>query len=338
MKDQEFHLDEEVVDLISSRLRELPEMEPHVLKENEGRGFYACRAKSPAFIFRNKSDKNALNSIAEMTRLIKKDPRNAELIFPFIGGKELNTSPIHAHHRYVINFGNRSEVEARKWPDLFKIIEEKTTNYFKAKRFKFWLFAGRALLMQKAIKELNRVLVVSRIGKTLLFTFLPNNMVYSDQLVVFPFSDYATLSLLQSRIHEVWVRQFSSSLKSDLRYSITHCFFNFPFPPNWQCDESLEKAGKSYYNFRANLMIENLEGLTKTYNRFHDLNNQDSSIIKLRQLHANLDRAVFDAYGWNDVKTEYDYFDSRLQLERSVQNIILKRLMLLNQTRFQNEN
>jgi hypothetical protein len=39
-----------------------------------------------------------------MHRLIAKDPRNAERIFPYLGGEEVNDSPTHAHHRYVINF------------------------------------------------------------------------------------------------------------------------------------------------------------------------------------------------------------------------------------------
>ncbi len=52
--------------------------------------------------------------IAEMRRLIAKDPRNAERIFPYIGGEEVNDSPTHAHHRYVINFGEMTEDEARQ--------------------------------------------------------------------------------------------------------------------------------------------------------------------------------------------------------------------------------
>ena len=43
-----------------------------------------------------------------MRRLIEADPRNREVIFPYIGGEEVNTSPTHAHHRHVINF--------RDWP------------------------------------------------------------------------------------------------------------------------------------------------------------------------------------------------------------------------------
>src|SRR4029079_725009 len=45
-------------------------------------------------------------SLDDMRRLIEKDPRNQERIFPYIGGEEVNESPTHAHHRYVINFGD----------------------------------------------------------------------------------------------------------------------------------------------------------------------------------------------------------------------------------------
>src|SRR5206468_1635497 len=39
------------------------------------------------------------------------------------------------------------------------------------------------------------------------------------------------------------------------------------------------------------------EGLTKTYNRFHDPNETSADYVKLRELHASMDRAVLDAYG-----------------------------------------
>jgi hypothetical protein len=63
--------------------------------------------------------------IAEMSRLLAKDPRNGERIFPYLGGEELNTSPTHAHRRHVIDFGRMTEEEARRWPDLMAIVEAK---------------------------------------------------------------------------------------------------------------------------------------------------------------------------------------------------------------------
>jgi hypothetical protein len=48
-------------------------------------------------------------------------------------------------------------------------------------------------------------------------------------------------------------------------------------------------------------MVRNNEGLTKTYNRFHDPSETSPDILKLRELHGAMDRAVLEAYGWHDL-------------------------------------
>jgi len=53
------------------------------------------------FTFDDTDTKGVSSSLAEMERLINKNPRNAERIFPYIGGEEINESPTHAHHRYA---------------------------------------------------------------------------------------------------------------------------------------------------------------------------------------------------------------------------------------------
>src|SRR5271157_3877811 len=50
-------------------------------------------------------------------------------------------------------------------------------------------------------------------------------------------------------------------------------------------------------------MVTNGEGLTKTYNRFHDPKERSSEIRKLRELHSAMDRAVLATYGWTDIDT-----------------------------------
>ena len=72
-------------------------------------------------------------------------------------------------------------------------------------------------------------------------------MVYSEQLIVFPFDTWAAFCALQARPHEVWVRFFGSSMKDDLRYTPSNCFATFPFPDGWQTHPALEAAGKEYY-------------------------------------------------------------------------------------------
>ena len=53
--------------------------------------------------------------------------------------------------------------------------------------------------------------------------------------------------------------------------------------------------------------MTNDEGLTKTYNRFHNPYEKSPDILKLRELHDAMDRAVLDAYGWTDIRPTCEF-------------------------------
>ena len=93
-------------------------------------------------------------------------------------------------------------------------------------------------------------------------------------------------------------------MKDDLRYTPSDCFETFPFPHGFETHAALEAAGRAYYDFRAALMVRNNEGLTKTYNRFHDPGEMSTDIVELRRLHDAMDRAVLDAYGWTEIQPD----------------------------------
>lgn len=125
-------------------------------------------------------------------------------------------------------------------------------------------------------------------------------------------------------------------MKDDPVYTPSDCFETFPFPP---LNDAMEAIGKDYYEFRAALMIRNNEGLTKTYNRFHNPNPEEQSadILKLRELHAQMDRAVLDAYGWSDLEPVYDFREQldesiRLTWAEDTRDEVLARLLELNRT------
>jgi hypothetical protein len=124
---------------------------------------------------------------------------------------------------------------------------------------------------------------------------------------VFALDRFSQFAVLQSSVHAFWARLMGSSMKDDLRYTPSDCFETFPFPERWESNEDLERTGREYYDFRAALMVRNNEGLTKTYNRFHDPDERDPDILKLRELHAAMDRAVLDAHGWTDIQPHCDF-------------------------------
>jgi hypothetical protein len=290
-----------------------------------------------------------------------KDPRNAERIFPYIGGEEVNASPTHAHHRYVINFGEMDEAEARQWPDLMGIVHARVKPERdqladnpdgRRRKANWWQWGRYTPALYRAIAGLDRVLVIARVGQHGSFAFLASGTVFSEQLITFPLQSSASFASLQSRPHELWARFFSSTFGDGLRYTPSDCFETFPFPPNRQTDAKLEEVGQAYYEFRAALMVKNDEGLTKTYNRFHDPDERSAEIHTLRALHAAMDRAVLEAYGWTDVPTDCDFFldyeideetwgdrkkPYRYRWPDAVRDDVLARLLALNEARHREE-
>ncbi|MCI0435002.1 MAG: BREX-1 system adenine-specific DNA-methyltransferase PglX [Gemmatimonadetes bacterium] len=293
--------------------------DPARLAANAGKSFQGSIVLGMGFTFDDTDNRGVATPLAEMHRLIEKDPRNAERIFPYIGGEEVNTSPTHAHHRYVINYGEMSEEGARCWPDLMAIVEEKVKpeRLASARRSRsthgrraqvWWQHYHQAHELYAAIAGLERLLVIPQTSNVQALAFLPTGMVLGHTLIIFPLSTYAALAVLQSRFHQVWSAFLGPTMKDDLRYAASDCFETFPFPENWDSDPALEAAGNEYYEFRAALMVRNNEGLTQTYNRFHDPDERNRDILKLRELHAAMDRAVLDAYGWIDITTGCDFF------------------------------
>ena len=97
--------------------------DPARLKANMGKSFQGSIMLGMGFTFDDTDKKGVATSLAEMRWLIEAEPRNREAIFPYIGGEEVNTSPTHACHRYVINFRDyplRRENLGRQWVDADK--------------------------------------------------------------------------------------------------------------------------------------------------------------------------------------------------------------------------
>jgi hypothetical protein len=247
-----------------------------------------------------------------MHRLIEKDRRNAERIFAYLGAEEFSTSPDQAHRRFAIDFGQLSEGAAREWPDLMAIVERKvrpqrSANARESYRRWWWQYAEKRVDLYKTIAGLSRVIVSPQTSKYRTFAFTPNGMVYDKQLNVFAFDDPAMFALLQSRPHEVWAVSFGASLEDRPIYTLAGCFEAFPFPDATPEDSTLSSVGAECHDFRAEMMATNMQGLTTTYNRFHDPDESSPEILRLRALHDAVDRAVLDAYGWTDLRPTCEF-------------------------------
>ncbi|MFO8074054.1 MAG: type IIL restriction-modification enzyme MmeI, partial [Polyangia bacterium] len=297
----------------------------------------------------------------EVQDLVDKSHRNADVLFPYLNGKDLNTSPDQSPSRWVINFFDWPLEKASKYPDCMKIVRERVKPERdkvkrKLRRERWWRYAETAVNLYRTIAPLERVLVVARTSRTAGFCFVPTGTVYSEATVVFASGNAWFFAILQSYLHEPWARRYSSSLKEDLRYAPSDCFETFPFPAS---TDGLDDIGEEYHEHRRQLMLAGDEGLTKTYNRFHDPKGTTPGIQQLRDLHVEMDIAVRDAYGWTDLDLEHGWIETRTVQEkknkktgvtRTVEKVehrftiserarqeVLRRLLALNHERYAEE-
>jgi len=83
------------------------------------------------------------------------------------------------------------------------------------------------------------------------------------------------------------------------------------------------------------------QGITQTYNRFHDQAELSAEILEMRQLHVEMDRAVATAYGWNDLDLTHGFRETkqgiRFTMSESARREVLDRLLALNHQRHAEE-
>jgi hypothetical protein len=170
--------------------------------------------------------------------------------------------------------------------------------------------------------------------------------ILKHKLVVFPAGSWATFALLQSEFHVSWCWRWGLRRKRDLVYSPKRCALTFPLPQflATQLDASaspLATVGFRYHAFRRELMQTRQEGLTKTYNRFHDPEEKAEDIARLRTLHVEMDQAVAAAYGWSDLDLGHSFHQTkqgvRYTISEAARRAVLDRLLALNHQRYTEE-
>jgi hypothetical protein len=294
---------------------------------------------------------------AKAHELLQLSPKNKDVLFPYLNGSDLNSSPSNEASRWVINFFDwplRNESSSREgpvasdYPDCLRIIEENVKperdrlvgrNAMATRRgTHWWWYASDAKNLYKAIRGLQRVLVLSLVNNHLGFAFVPNGQVYAHKLAVFAFDDYGHFALLQSAIHYHWAWHYSSTMRTDINYSPTSVFETYPLP---QSSLRVEGIGQVLYEFRQQLMLTRQEGLTKTYNRFHNPEETSADIQKLRQLHVEMDSAVAAAYGWTDLDLDHGFHQTkqglRYTISEAARREVLGRLLKMNHERHAEE-
>ncbi|WP_370599215.1 DNA methyltransferase [Mycolicibacterium sp. yt] len=283
---------------------------PRRLKENCDIAFVGCYVLGKGFVLEP----------GEAETWIAQDPRNVEVLHPYLNGEDLAHRPDCSASRWVIDFNDMTLERAQHFQLPFSRVEqlvrpERAMNNRKAYRDNWWHFAEKRPAMRKAIERLSQFPVIARVSKTVMPVVINAGSVPSEQVVVFATDLPDFQAVLSSSAHQLWAITYGSTHETRVRYTPSDVFETFPRP---QAAAWLPAIGDKLDRLRRETMIHRDFGMTSLYNLInnpHITDASDSDVARLRAIHAELDEAVMEAYGWSDIRLDYGFHTYR-QMQR----------------------
>ena len=145
--------------------------------------------------------------------------------------------------------------------------------------------------MRKAIGNLENVLVLTRVSKTIMPVRTPAGMVFGDRLAVFATDSDCGLGVLSSSPHVLWAIARGTTRTGDPTYAPTTVYETFPQPAE---TDAVRILGQRLNAERIAIMTRREIGLTPLYDMINDpeTSEADDDVARLREIHASLDLSL----------------------------------------------
>jgi type I restriction-modification system DNA methylase subunit len=311
------------------------EGEPFRLSENRGKSLKGYVLGGDGFQL----------TAAEADAMISEDPNNAEVLFPYLNGKDVNSSPTQESSGWAVNFGERTIAQAKRYESPFRRVEElvypvRMKDNRKARRDRWWIYSDTCPALTKALNHVSDVIVLTASSRHAIPIVVSAGRIFSSALVVIPAANFGMLAAMTSSAHRVWVLRWGSMMKLDIRYPPSDVFDTFPFSSLAE----LEDLGRRLSTIRSEMLIRRNIGLTTLYNLIDDpdlKSDTDRDVKLMREIQVELDELVMRSYGWSDIDLDHGFHVQRevarwtVSAEARVE--ILNRLLTENHRRSEAE-
>ncbi|MCA6059157.1 class I SAM-dependent DNA methyltransferase [Thalassolituus sp. ST750PaO-4] len=219
-------------------------------------------------------------------------------------------------------FGLSAEDLCSRYPAVYQhllehVKPERDQNKRATYRDNWWIFGEARRDWRQMATGLTRYIATVETMKHRIFQFLSMDILPDNKLVNIALEDASILGILSSRLHALWALATGSRLGvgNDSVYVKTTCFETFPFPdatPEQQetirtlaerLDANRKQQQEQFPELTLTGMYNVLEKLRagETLTDKEKVIHQQGLVSVLREIHDELDRAVFAAYGWDDL-------------------------------------
>ncbi len=256
-------------------------------------------------------------------------------IRPYLNGRDLTGR---SRNVMVIDlFGLTERQVQERFPAVFQWIAERVKperdqNNRASYRDYWWIFGEPRRELRPALDGLSRYIATVETAKHRVFVFLDASILPDNKLIAIASDDAFCLGVLSSVIHVLWALATGGWLGygNDPVYVKSKCFDPFPFPV---CNaalrrritdlaERIDSHRKRQQSKHPALTITDMYNVLVKARAGETLSPEENvihlagTIGILAALHDDLDRAVFDAYGWPRDLSEEEILDRVVRLNR----------------------
>lgn len=242
--------------------------------------------------------------------------REVNIVHPLYTGSDVTDR---FYGSYVVDTVSLNRDNFREgWPRLYqfvldRVLPDRDVNRDSKLRNNWWLFRRSNRQVRAAINGLQRYIVTPETSKHRFFVFLSQEIRPEHGLVVIGSEDAYHLGILSSRVHLIWTANAGGTLEDRPRYNKTVCFDPFPFPASSEAQqqnirtiaERLDSHRKRQQQLHPELTLTDMYNVLEKLCKNEELTPQESFVYDaaligiLREIHHELDRAVFEVYGWS---------------------------------------
>ncbi|MFL0578039.1 DNA methyltransferase [Dietzia sp. 179-F 9C3 NHS] len=287
---EQFILDGEEVEGISTSLGPVMGWEPVKLTANKGKSFQGATPGNAGFLVSAEKASEFVGEHYENRSVVKRSMTANDIT------EEWNQEPT----RWTIDFGVLALEDALQYGGPLAVVREKVrpereSNNRASYRKYWWRFVEPRPAMRAALAPLSRFPVIAIHAKRFAMAWAEKDWLPSNAIIAFAFDDDFSMGVLQSSAHVAWAWFRSSTLETRLRYTPTSSYQTFPWPDRMTeaQREAVAAAGRAMLAERTRICTERQIGLTELYNLV-----DEGAFAELKTLHKKLDVAVAACYRW----------------------------------------
>lgn len=263
----------------------------------------------------------------------------------YVSGEDITKTALSGVGRWIVDVGDRTLEELGSVsPETLRFLETvvwpaRSTGIldrYKGLSDRWWqIWSHNSAAYHRLRQRSENCLVLPVVSKYVIAQVGPTENTYTNKVCIVHETRPDLLGLLNSSFFQAWAIEYSGSMGLRVSLSMaaamqTYCTPERRLPSDlvgtWQAERERCLEGS---------------GFTSMYNRVHDPEVSDADIVRLRELHVELDYAVRDAYGWSDLALDHHHWETpqgmRFTVSPAAKDELLDRLLELNHERYAEE-